>query len=169
MASVTVRRGDLYELLGVSRGASTDEIAAAFRAHAKALHPDRNPDDADAAERFKDLTLAYQTLIRPRSRAAYDRRHRPPTPAAPVSPVDPVSPLRRDPIFRTEGRARAAVVAGVVLFVLGVAGAVVLARVDTGDAGETVTLWIAAAKLLVAGPVLVAAGLLRLQRLATGQ
>jgi hypothetical protein len=170
MASVTVRRGDLYELLGVSRGASTDEITAAFRAHAKALHPDRNPDGADAAERFKDLTLAYQTLIRPRSRAAYDRRHRRPTSAAaPVRPVDPVSPLRRDPIFRTEGRARAAVTAGVVLFVLGVAGAVVLARVDTGDAGETVTLWIAAAKLLVAGPVLVGAGLLRLQRLATGQ
>ena len=166
MASVTVRRGDLYEVLGVSRDASTDEIAAAFRAHARALHPDRNPGDADAGERFKDLTLAYQTLIRPRSRAAYDRRHRPPTAAAPVNPV---GPLRRDPIFRTEGRARAAVVSGVVLFVLGVAGAVLLGMVDTGDAGETVTLWIAVAKLLVAGPVLVGAGLLRLQRLATGQ
>ncbi|HEY5165413.1 MAG TPA: hypothetical protein VIJ44_05635, partial [Acidimicrobiia bacterium] len=118
----------------------------------------------------KDLTLAYQTLIRPRSRAAYDRRHpHQPATTAPVNPVDPVSPLRRDPIFRTEGRARAAVVSGVVLFVLGVACAVLLSVVDTGGTGETVTLWIAAAKLLVAGPVLVGAGLLRLQRIATGQ
>jgi DnaJ domain len=173
MASVTVRRGDLYEVLGVSPDASTDEIAAAFRAHAKALHPDRNPGDADAAERFKDLTLAYQTLIRPRSRAAYDRRHRrPPATTGPVSPVvgvDPVRPVHRDPIFRTEGRARAAVVSGVVLFVLGVACAVLLGMVDTGDTGETVTLWIAVAKLLLAGPILFGAGLLRLQRLATGQ
>jgi hypothetical protein len=170
MASVTVRRGDLYEVLGVSPDSSTDEIAAAFRARAKALHPDRNPGDAAAGERFRDLTLAYQTLIRPRSRAAYDRRHRhQPAPTAPVNPVDPVSPVRRDPIFRTEGRARAAVVSGVVLFVLGVACAVLLGMVDTGDTGETVTLWIAAAKLLLAGPVLVGAGLLRLQRLATGQ
>lgn len=167
MASVTVRRGDLYEVLGVSPDASTDEIAAAFRAHAKALHPDRNPGDAGAAEQFKNLTLAYQTLTRPRSRAAYDRRHR--HQPAPTAPADPVSPVRRDPIFRTEGRARAAVVSGVVLFVLGVACAVLLAMVDTGDTGETVTLWIAAAKLLLAGPVLVGAGLLRLQRLATGQ
>jgi hypothetical protein len=167
MASATVRRGDLYEVLGVPADASTDEIAAAFRAHAKALHPDRNPGDAVAGERFKDLTLAYQTLIRPRSRAAYDRRHRPQPAATP--PVDPVSPLRRDPIFRTEGRARAAVVSGVVLFVFGVAGAVLLGVVDTGGTGETVTLWIAAAKLLLAGPVLVGAGLLRLQRIATEQ
>ena len=100
-------------------------IADPVPAHAKALHPDRNPGDELVAERFKDLTLAYQTLIRPRSRAAYDRRHHPPPGATdPGRPVDPVSPLRRDPIFRTEGRARAAVVSGVVLFVVGVAGAV---------------------------------------------
>jgi hypothetical protein len=169
MASVTVRRGDLYQVLGVASDASPDEIATAFRAHAKAMHPDRNPGDEMVAERFKDLTLAYQTLIRPRSRAAYDRRHHPPPGAAPVRPVVPVSPLRRDPIFRTEGRARAAVVSGVVLFVVGVACAVLLAVLDTGSVGETVTLWIAAAKLLLAGPVLVGAGLVRLQRIATGQ
>lgn len=170
MASVAVRRGDLYDLLGVSPDASSDEIAIAFRAHAKALHPDRNPGDADAAERFKDLTLAYQTLIRPRSRDAYDRRHRhAPTTTEPANPVPPVSPLRRDPLFRTQGRARAAVGSGVVLFVLGVACAVLLGIVDTGDTGETVTLWIAVAKLLLAGPILVGAGLLRLQRIATGQ
>jgi hypothetical protein len=167
VASVTVRRGDLYEVLGVSRAASTDEIATAFRAQAKALHPDRNPGDALAAEHFKDLTLAYQTLIRPRSRAAYDRRHVP-APAV-TERADAVSPIRRDPLFRTPGRARAAIVAGVLLFLAGAASAVLLGIVDTGDTGETVTLWIAAAKLLVCGPVLAGAGLLRLQRIATGQ
>jgi hypothetical protein len=167
MASVTVRRGDLYEVLGVSPDASTDEIAAAFRAHAKALHPDRNPGDTDVAERFKGLTLAYQTLIRPRSRAAYDRRHR--HRPATSEPVNPVSELRREPLFRTPGRARAAVASGVVLFVVGLAGAVLLGIVDTGSTGETVTLWIAVAKLLLAGPVLFGAGLVRLQRIATGQ
>jgi hypothetical protein len=170
MASVTVRRGDLYKVLGVASDASPDAIATAFRAHAKALHPDRNPGDPVVAERFKDLTLAYQTLIRPRSRAAYDRRHHPrPGASDPVRPVDPVSPHRRDPIFRTERRARAAVVSGVVLFIVGVACAVLLSVLDTGSVGETVTLWIAAAKLLLAGPVLVGAGLVRLQRIATGQ
>ena len=162
MASVTVRRGDLYTVLGVTPAATTDEITAAFRAHAKALHPDRNPGDPVAAERFKDLTLAYQTLVRPRARAAYDRRHRP----APVAP--PPAP-HRQPLFRTPGRARAALWSGVALFVLGVATAGILLAVDTGDAGETVTLWIAAAKLLLGGPILAGAGVLRLRRLATGE
>jgi DnaJ domain len=163
MASVTVRRDDLYRVLGVTPAATTDEIAAAFRTHAKALHPDRNPGDPVAAERFKDLTLAYQTLIRPRTRAAYDRRHR----SAPAPTTPPV--LSREPLFRTVGRARAAWWSGVALFVLGVAAAVVLVLVDTGDTGETVTLWIAAAKLLLGGPVLAGAGLLRLRHLATGK
>ena len=161
MTSVTVRRGDLYEVLGVAPTATTEEIGAAFRAHAKRLHPDRNPGDARAAEQFKDLTLAYQTLIRPRARAAYDRRHRPAA-APPPAPV-----VSRAPLFRTAGRARAAVVAGFVFLVLGVALAVLLCVLDTGDAGETVTLWIAAAKLLLGGPVLAGAGLVRLRRIAT--
>ena len=161
MASVTVRRGDLYRVLGVTPAATGDEIVAAFRARAKALHPDRNPGDPEAAERFKDLTLAYQTLIRPRARAAYDQRHRP----APV----PTPAPGREPLFRTRGRARAAFWSGVVLFLLGVAAAALLAALDTGDTGETVTLWIAAAKLLLGGPVLAGLGLLRLRRLATGK
>jgi DnaJ domain len=167
MASVTVRRGDLYQVLGVAPEASSDEIAAAFRAHAKQLHPDRNPGDAAAAERFKELTLAYQTLVRPRSRAAYDRRHRPPVGPTPAPTA--TNPVKHDPIFRTPRRARAAVVSGVALFVLGVALAVVLGLIDTGDVGETVTLWIAAAKLLLGGPILTAAGLYRLRRLATAR
>lgn len=163
MVSVTVRRGDLYRVLGVTPAATADEIAGAFRAQARRLHPDRNPGDADAVERFKELTLAYQTLIRPRSRDAYDRRHHP------VPDPSPGPRVAHEPLFRTAGRARAAVVAGVALFVLGVAVAALLCVLDTGGAAETVTLWIAAAKLLVCGPVLAAAGVLRLQRLATQQ
>jgi hypothetical protein len=163
MASVTVRRGDLYRVLGVTPAATTDEITAAFRAHAKALHPDRNPGDPVAAERFKVLTLAYQTLVRPGARAAYDERHRPAT-----APTPAPAPTR-EPLFRTPGRARAAIWSGVALFLLGVAASALLLAVDTGDTGETVTLWIAAAKLLLCGAVLAGAGLVRLRHLATGK
>ena len=52
---------------------------------------------------------------------------------------------------------------------LGVAGAALLAVLDTGGTAETVTLWIATLKLLICGPVLVGAGAYRLRRLATGQ
>jgi len=165
MATVTVRRSDLYQVLGVTPTATADEIGVAFRTQARRLHPDRNPGDADAAERFKVLTLAYQTLIRPRSRDAYDRRHLPGR--APAAP--PTVARHHEPFFRTAGRARAAVVSGVALFGLGVAAAVALLVVDTGGAAETVTLWIAAVKLLVCGPVLTVAGALRLRHFATGQ
>ncbi len=166
---MTVRRGDLYELLGLTPRASRDEIAAAFRSHAKRLHPDRNPGDLHAAEQFKELTLAYQTLIRPDSREAYDERHHQPGRSAPPAPSAPVATSAHDPIFRTPRRARAAMVSGVVCFALGVTAAVLLAVVNTGGTAETVTLWIAAIKLLVCGPVLVGAGAYRLHRLATGQ
>jgi len=164
VASVTVRRGDLYDVLGVAPDASSDEIATAFRVHAKQFHPDRNPGDSAAAERFKDLTLAYQTLIRPGRRADYDRRHHPA-----AAPPTPPARSGHDPIFRTPGRARAAVVSGAALFVLGVAAAVLLCVLDTGGTGETVTLWIAAVKLLVCGPILSVVGAVRLRRLATDE
>jgi len=165
MASVTVRRSDLYQVLGVTPSASSDEIAGAFRTQARRLHPDRNPGDPVAAEHFKDLTLAYQTLSRPRSRDAYDRRHLAGAPSAP--PTAPAA--QHQPLFRTPGRARAAVWGGVVLLVLGLAGVVTLLVVDTGGAAETVTLWIAVAKLLVCGPALAVAGALRLRHFATEQ
>ena len=164
MATVTVRRNDLYQVLGVAPSATSAEIAEAFRAQARSLHPDRNPGDDDAVERFKALTLAYQTLIRPRSRDAYDRRH-----LATSAPTTAPAPVHREPLFRTAGRARAAVWSGVLLFVLGVAAATTLVLVDTGGAAETVTLWIAAVKLLVCGPALAVAGALRLRHFATEQ
>jgi molecular chaperone DnaJ len=64
---------DPYELLGVPRTASADEIKAAFRKAATQHHPDRNPNDPEAAERFKALNAAYQVLSDPQRRAAYDR------------------------------------------------------------------------------------------------
>jgi curved DNA-binding protein CbpA len=64
---------DLYELLGVDRGASGGEITRAWRRRAAAEHPDRRPRDAAAPARFRALTEAYQVLGDPARRAAYDR------------------------------------------------------------------------------------------------
>ncbi|MCR8670328.1 DnaJ C-terminal domain-containing protein [Agrococcus sp. HG114] len=63
---------DHYETLGVDRGASQDEIKKAYRRLARELHPDVNPS-GEAAERFKDVTHAYDVLGDPQSRAEYDR------------------------------------------------------------------------------------------------
>jgi len=64
---------DLYQLLGVPRGASGDEITRAWRRRAAAEHPDRRPRDAAAPARFSALLEAYQVLGDPARRAAYDR------------------------------------------------------------------------------------------------
>jgi hypothetical protein len=64
---------DLYQLLGVSRDASREEIAQAWRRRARAEHPDSRPRDTAAAGRFRALAEAYQVLSDPARRAAYDR------------------------------------------------------------------------------------------------
>lgn len=65
--------GDPYKELGVSKGASADEIKQAFRKLAKELHPDKNPGDKVAEERFKRVTGAFDLLGDSEKRAKYDR------------------------------------------------------------------------------------------------
>ena len=64
---------DLYKVLGVDRKATPDEIKKAYRKLARQYHPDRNPDDAAAEERFKKISAAYDVLGDPDKRKQYDR------------------------------------------------------------------------------------------------
>ncbi len=64
---------DPYEILGVRRSASQDEIKKAYRRLAKQHHPDRNPHDKSAEERFKEVHAAYEVLGDPQRRTQYDR------------------------------------------------------------------------------------------------
>ena len=79
---------DPYEVLGVSRGASQDEINSAYRRLVRSLHPDSRASDAaappDALER---VLAAYAVLRDPARRAEYDRRHGPPAPQPPSQPA----------------------------------------------------------------------------------
>ncbi len=64
---------DPYEVLGVAKNASQDDIRKAYRKLAKKLHPDLNPGNAESAERFKDVASANDLLSDPEKRARYDR------------------------------------------------------------------------------------------------
>ena len=121
--------GDLYEELGVARGATPDEISAAYRTRAKELHPDARPDDGPAAERFTRLAAAYRVLSNPEERARYDAAlarpvvtvRRPPSPApAPARAAAPAPTVTAPKPFRLSVRnARWAAWGGAGLVVLG--------------------------------------------------
>ena len=67
---------DLYEILGVARDASVEEIKQAYRKLALRYHPDKNPGDKQAEERFKEVTTAYEILSDEKKRAEYDEQGR---------------------------------------------------------------------------------------------
>lgn len=66
-------KADFYETLGVARTADEKELKSAFRKLAMQCHPDKNPGDANAEKKFKEINEAYETLKDPQKRAAYDR------------------------------------------------------------------------------------------------
>jgi molecular chaperone DnaJ len=71
--SGNVTKADYYEVLGVARTATDQELKAAYRKLALQHHPDRNPGNHESEERFKECSEAYQVLSDPQKRAAYDR------------------------------------------------------------------------------------------------
>jgi molecular chaperone DnaJ len=84
------RPRDHYETLGVPKSAGADDIKAAFRKLAAQTHPDRNPSDPKAAQRFKEINAAYQVLSDPQRRAMYDRfGHRAEEPGSPFGSSGP--------------------------------------------------------------------------------
>ena len=73
MATANVTKLDYYEVLSVSRDANDQELKTAYRKLAMQYHPDRNPDDPTAEEKFKECTEAYTILIDSEKRSMYDR------------------------------------------------------------------------------------------------
>jgi hypothetical protein len=165
---------DFYAVLGLAPSATGDDVARAYRALAKQLHPDSGATPADA-ERFKDVSAAYEVLRDPRMRRDYDfvrqqMRGRARGTMAGVRPAPPrVGAFRAAKPARgwTPGRAWLALVSGVVITVLGIVVAVIVwdLRMHSGDQGveadpaRDVTLAIVAVKLIVSGPVFVVLGL----------
>jgi molecular chaperone DnaJ len=81
---------DHYEVLGITRTATHEEIKIAFRRLASTHHPDKNPDDPRAAVRFKEINASYQVLSDPQRRAMYDRfGHRAEEPGSPFGQGGP--------------------------------------------------------------------------------
>src|SRR2546421_2862926 len=70
---MAAKKRDYYEVLGLARNASEEEVKRAYRKLAVQYHPDKNPNDPHAEEKFKELGEAYDVLMDADKRAAYDR------------------------------------------------------------------------------------------------
>ena len=185
MSTRTWLATDYYELLGVEPGASSEEIARAFRSAAKDHHPDRTTD-AEARERFTALSAAYGMLGNPERRARYDALRALPSGAV-LATGTGASPPRRHPVpiepvvldhdadrplsiraLPERRHARWASIGGAVLLVVGlVIVGVVWWLAVTGSgvtengsdpAGRLITLALVAVKLVVVGIVFVVLG-----------
>jgi hypothetical protein len=128
-------RVDYYNVLGVGRDATQDEIAARFRALARTLHPDRRPVDPASAESFKQVTAAYRVLGNVTSRRSYDATGvaipRPPAP--PPAPARVEQPRPRTPRLTRRG-ARGAVIGGIACIVFGIVASVLVVALQRHDA-----------------------------------
>ncbi|MBC7921916.1 MAG: DnaJ domain-containing protein [Ferruginibacter sp.] len=95
---------DHYQILGVSQTASKEEVKTAFKKLALTLHPDRNPNNPEAEERFKQVSAAYQVLSHDEKRAVYDLKQYYTTLPPPPEPTDAREDQRVPPPVR--GRRR---------------------------------------------------------------
>src|SRR5271169_202038 len=68
-----MNKTDYYKILGIDRSATTDEIKTAYRKLAMKYHPDRNPDNKNAEDKFKEATEAYEVLGDTQKRSQYDQ------------------------------------------------------------------------------------------------
>lgn len=69
----TMTKRDYYEILGVTKSATEVEIKKAYRKLALKYHPDKNPDDKTAEDKFKEAAESYEVLSNPQKKAKYDR------------------------------------------------------------------------------------------------
>ena len=99
---------DYYEVLGVERGASEAELKKAYRRLAMKYHPDRNPDDEGAIDKFKEANEAYEILTDAQKRAAYDQYGHAGVDSLAVT--SPISLAMYSAIFSVEAAVVAAVV-----------------------------------------------------------